>query len=279
MRTLLLALLLVLWTVACGGGGGGFTPPDDGGPPPDDGGPPSTGDARSKEILQDCVVPALSDAADWIDIVQQVINGMGSGAGMQILPLGVEVIQDPDVSLLNINWSLVLGGDPREDGQGRFSFFDMAGGSVQPLLQSDLDSLVTSEDIDVLGTALPSVADGTRFLTEYSAPSATVRSANLDVAFQGGAPAAADGSIEVERVGCSVRMDWSGIPFANLQGNFSTTFPVGTWMLTIAAEADDMIGTIVLDGSSTAVASVVRNGGAAETWNIDLIAGVATFVP
>jgi hypothetical protein len=267
---ILLTLVLVL--SACGGGGGGA-------PPAGEDPPPTGTDARTQEILQGCLPLALTEATNWADRMQDVFDGNGSTQSIQIEPGGVLVDPPPPdtATSVAINWAYDPDGG-RVDGTGVFSFEDDQGTPVQPFPQNDLDTIVNSEDIDDLGTILLNIAEGTRLLADYNAPELALRTATLDVTFTGGAPGSTDGTLGVFDTDCGTQLSWTGITMADLQGDLATTFPSGAFDVTVNEGTDVVVGTLTLDGTRTATATVSRNGEAATNWQIDLVTGVATQV-
>jgi hypothetical protein len=264
---------------ACGGGSSGTTDPTPTPTPTASPTPGPTGDARTQEMLQDCLPASLNATTAWLNALGRIVGGTGSTAGVSILGGGVSYSADPDAMFLDVQWTYDPNGDMMIDGSGSFHFVDADGADVLPFSPADAAALQASESIDDFGLLyLPTAPEGTHMLVDFNAPPpATLNIVSLDLTLgPAGTPGATDGSAESTVLDCSMGFAWTGITLANLQGNLASTFPTGTWTLAVSADVDALQGTLTMDGTRTATASVSRNGMPATAWSIDLVTGVAT---
>jgi len=285
-----LPLFLILLSVAACGGGSEATTPDGttagdvtGDPTGNPGGDPSADDPaalRTKAILADCLPTLLDETSGWAQLVKALFEGNASALGIAIPPGGIELVEEPDMSSLAIQWELNPGGD-RPLGGGHIWFVDAEGMPTQPFPQPALDLLVGdglpgTEDIDALGAALPSIAEDTHVLVEFDGPEWTLRIGSLDVLFVHGQPQATSGSAFLATPGCEVEVRWTGVDFSALDTDYATDFPSGVWELSVTAGEDMVLGTLTFDGTRTATASVSLNGAASTAWDIDLVSATVT---
>jgi hypothetical protein len=252
-------LVLCLGTAGCGGGTGVA---ETGGNP----GP--VGDAVTGQVLEDCLLPAMTGSQDLARVLQSVIQGLGSTVGFSI-PTG-GVVDSPDDLL--IQWEYDPDLDLVLDAQGELTFVDAAFMPVQPFAQTHIDALNTT-GIDALGAALQSVTDGTSMRVSWNGPpGGQLLAALVEVAFAGGQPGNSAGNTQFVDLPCGVTLSWDTVALASL----AATFPTGVFQLVIDAGSEHVEGTLTANGSSVAMLVVRRGGGGDETWDFDLGTGTAT---
>jgi len=268
MRALIVLSLLLL-AAGCGGGGGAPGPGPDPDPDPD-----PVADARTKEILEDCLPDVLTEAGDLSRLLDAIFKGNGSAQGAE-LPAdgagGFLVEGPPDFEFTRIAWEHDPGGIGEIAGNGEFEFGDGMGGQVAVFTEGQVDQL-RSGGIDALGALLLTLADGTVVRARYNGVGLETALLNVEITFTSGQPAGTTGQLELQSPMCAASLTLTDVPFAGLL----PALPTGTFGVVLNAGADTVSGTIVTDGTSTASASVSRDGGPVTNWSIDLTTGVAT---
>ena len=129
MNQCVAVLLPLLLLVAACGGGDSFTSSTPTGSP--DASQATLGE-HAREILEDCAPDALTQVADWVELVQAVVDNEAPARGFAVDLAGIRLSPG-----LLIPWTF----DPDEDGQfeadGSFSFEDAAGQPVQLIAKID----------------------------------------------------------------------------------------------------------------------------------------------
>jgi hypothetical protein len=96
---------------------------------------------------------------------------------------------------------------------------------------------------------------------------------DLAVAVAGGAPSTVTGGATFDSGDCAFEFDFDGLGPEILEGG---GFGSGSMGFDMAVGRDDVGGSIVLDGTSVARVTARRNGGAPESFLVDLTTGAVT---
>lgn len=260
-RTLLLSLAFLL-AAACGGGGGA-APAGDPQPDPDPD-PDPTPSELALSILEDCGPDALAGVGEYVALFQGIVTGTLPGVTVNnaspapeqldlAIDLDADMVPDTAASVRFENTP----GEPADLGWTEMQLMDllMTGISALPPLLAALDGTTVILDAALPG---PPAVDG-----------------SLEVLYTSGAPDTADGSLSVNQSPCQTQVTFSGLDYAGLL----TTFPTATLTASFAVSPDTLAGTIVMDGTVLAAATMALNGGSDMTFTINLTTGEVLALP
>ena len=253
MRLPAFALALALVLAGCGGGGGGG---------------PTTSPLTTQELLEQCLASDLSDLSTLLATIQGMLDSGGAGP-------------QPEFDLIaavltgRLPWTLDVDGDQVDDLSGQIFLTDAAGDITIPAAVVTALTGGGTFDLDTILALLP---DGTNVnLTFDFADLDLVHGASGDgdfaVGVEGGAPTTVTGGATFDSGECDFVFDFDGLGPEILGGG---GFGSGSMGFDMGIGADDIGGTIVLDGSNVAHVTATRNGGAAESFLVDLTTGVVT---
>lgn len=236
--------------LACGCGGGGA---GSGAPAPAAVDAPAPVPARSLEqVLDDC---ATQDVRDAVDFLRTVAAATQDGAVEGFDVTGVDPLS------LRVSWSLDADLDGAPEARGSLRFLDDAG---RPTIPIDPRALASGA-IDVVAL-LSSVPDGTRAIVTADVLRFVEGGGEVEVAFAAGMPRTASGSLAVADGPCATTLRFDDLLLPTAAGGF----PTGVVAVEAVAGADDVEGTLTLDGTSTARLRGTVNGGPVEETTVDL---------
>jgi hypothetical protein len=248
------ALLLALVLVAgCGGGGGGGS---------------STSDLTTQELLQQCLASDLADLSTLIATVQGLLDSDGTGPQPQFDLIGA-------VLTGVLPWTVDLDGDQANDLSGSIFLTDANGDITLPASLIALLGGGGTLDLDAILALLP---DGTNVnltfaFDEMDLVEGASGDGDFSVEVEGGAPTGVSGGGTFASGECDFTFDFDGLSPEILEGGGFGTGSVG---FDLGVGRDSVGGTIVLDGTNIARVTATRDGGAPETFLVDLTTGAVT---
>jgi hypothetical protein len=248
-----IAVLLALVLAGCGGGGGGGS---------------TTSPLSTQELLQQCLANDLADLSTLLETLQGMLDAGGTGP-------------QPEFNLIaavltgRLPWTLDTDGDQVDDLAGEIFLTDAAGNvTIPPAVVAALTG-GGAFDLDTILALLP---DGTKVNLTFDFDDLDlVHGASGDgdfaVEVEGGAPTTVDGGATYTSGECAFEFDFDGLGPEIIEGG---GFGTGELGLDMGVGADDIGGSIDLDGTDVARVTARRNGGAPETFLVNLTTGVVT---
>jgi hypothetical protein len=247
-----IAFLLVFALAGCGGGGGGS----------------STSPLTTQELLEQCLAADLADLSTLLETIQGVLDSGGTGP-------------QPEFDLIaavltgRLPWTVDLDGDQVDDLSGELFLTDAQGAITIPAAVITLLTGGGTFDLDEILAVLP---DGTNVnlgfdFDDLDLVHGASGTGDLSVEVDGGAPTTVTGGSTFASGECSFEFDFDGLGPEILEGG---GFGTGSLDYDMAVGIDDIGGTIELDGTNVAHVTARRNGGAPETFLVDLTTGVVT---
>ncbi len=248
-----LALCLALVVAACGGGGGG----GGGGTPP--------AQLTTQEMLEQCLAADLADLSTLLGTIQGLLDSGGTGP-------------QPEFNLIaalltgRLPWTLDLDGDEVSDLSGEVFLTDVNGDITLPASVVTLLGGGGAFDLDTILALLP---DGTRLNLLFAFDDLDlVHGASGDgdfaVEVTGGQATDVSGGGTFASASCTFEFDFGGLGPEILEGG---GFGSGSMGFDLGVGGDSAEGSIVLDGTNIARVTARRNGGAPETFLVDLTTG------
>jgi len=243
------ALLPVLLLVACGGGGGGDS--NNGGNPA-----PNPQIEAALQILEDCLPGPLGT-------LQDIIGTVRAFPGSTEPPI---LIGDPNGNEIPFNADPATA--PLSEVIGIFTFRDPAGDPFMPFTAEQLQM-----DVGNLIDGIAGLADGSAVdITIFPIPTIGFESGSVTQVIQGGLPTDISGFFRTVLDGCNVDIAFADETLLSLLG----TYPNMSALLTVNSEPDVLTGTILFNGTSTAVVEVSINGTGPFQFEVDLDTGEIT---
>jgi hypothetical protein len=166
-------------------------------------------------------------------------------------------------------------GDQVDDLAGQIFLTDAAGDITIPPAVVALLGGGGTFDLDEILALLP---DGTNLnltfdFDDLDLVDGASGAGDFAVEVDGGAPTTVTGGATFSSGECSFEFDFDGLGPEILEGG---GFGTGSLGYDMGVDSDDISGTIVLDGTNVARVTAIRNGGAPETFTVDLTTGVVT---
>lgn len=253
MRRLAFVLLLAPLLAGCGGGGGGGS---------------STSQLTTQELLQQCLASDLSDLSTLLETIQGMLDSGGTGP-------------QPEFDLIaavltgKLPWTLDLDGDQVDDLSGEIFLTDSLGNVTIPVAVIALLTGGGAFDLDQILALLP---DGTNVnlafdFDDLDLVNGASGAGDFAVGVAGGALTTVTGGTTFDSGDCAFAFDFDGLGPEILEGG---GFGTGSMGFDMAVGRDDVLGSIVLDGTSVARVTARRNGGAPESFLVDLTTGAVT---
>jgi len=244
-----LALCSALLVAGCGGGGGG-TPP---------------AQLTTQEMLEQCLAADLADLSTLLGTVQGLLDSGGTGP-------------QPEFNLIaalltgRLPWTLDLDGDQVNDLSGEVFLTDINGDITLP---ANIVALLGGGGAFDLDTILALLPDGTHLNLLFAFDDLDLvhgASGDGDIAVEvtGGAATDVGGGGTFASAECSFDFDFDGLGPEILEGG---GFGSGSMGFDLGVDGNSADGSIVLDGTNIARVTARSNGGAPETFLVDLTTG------
>ena len=261
-RTSLLAFAFLL-LAACGGGGGGGAPAATPNPTPTPD-PDPTPDQVALQLLEDCGPGALTSFQTYMEVVQAILTGANT---VTI----IDATMEPETLTVQVD----LDNNNQSDGDASISFRDTGSGEPTTVgwTVEEIEALLLNgiSELPALLTGL----DGITMVIDATVPGQPLITGALSIDFVLGLPTTADGEFDTDDGMCQVAFDFTGQPLAGLL----TPFPTGTMTTSMVSGTDTLAGTVVMNGTAIATASLALNGGAASDYTINLTTGEVQAAP
>ena len=261
-RSLLLSLLILL-TTACGGGGGGAAPAP--GTPDPDPDPDPTPQEKAIEVLEVCGPRLVSALRVYMEVTEMVLSG---AQGVQVVgasadPESVDLIVDLDT-------------DFAPDATTAIRFQDDLGAPVD-LGWTEEQTAAMLDPMTGLQAMLDRFAelDGVTMVMLTTVTGDDPITGELRIDFVGGSETTASGSLDADDGTCRTLFTITDQSYAGL----IPAFPSASVDVTITRDPDTLAGTIVMNGTALAQASLALNGGATFTYQMNLSTGEVIEVP
>ncbi len=266
MARRILPSLLVAFAIACSGGSDNPNDTDNGNNNSD----PINQAPTAQRILENCVAFDAADLASLMEMLQATMTG-GEGA--------------PEISIDLVGG--VLGGgvfpygvdmdlDGTDDITGTIHFTNAAGTTTIPFDTSDLGSLDPSNPLGLLAA----IQDGTTLHMSFAFDSLLLESGNgasgegeFRMLIDSGMIASTDGEATFGSGACAFDVNFEDLAL----GEFvEGTFPDAMFEFNLDAVEGEVAGKIEFDGTSKVKVTASIDGGAEETFTIDLLDGGLT---